>query len=100
MYLSRVEDNLPHCCFNYDCFSPEPVAYASKATSDIAILCFLVVPWHAHPFQLITGDVIELTKFINQANEIKAATAACKEGTQLRIVKPPPSDAMGASKKK
>ena len=29
----------------------------------------------------------ELTKFINQCNEVKAATAANKEGGQLRIVK-------------
>ncbi|KAF6140767.1 hypothetical protein GIB67_035194 [Kingdonia uniflora] len=29
----------------------------------------------------------EVTKFINQCNELKAATAANKEGGQLRIVK-------------
>ncbi|KAJ0959847.1 hypothetical protein J5N97_014295 [Dioscorea zingiberensis] len=29
----------------------------------------------------------ELTKFINQCNEIKAATAAQKEGGQLNIIK-------------
>ncbi|KAG8475049.1 hypothetical protein CXB51_031870 [Gossypium anomalum] len=32
----------------------------------------------------------ELTKFINQCNEIKAATVANKDGGQLSIVKPPP----------
>ncbi|GAB2238109.1 hypothetical protein Droror1_Dr00016011 [Drosera rotundifolia] len=31
----------------------------------------------------------ELTKFINNCNEIKAATVACKEGGHLSIVKPP-----------
>ncbi|XP_024384833.1 uncharacterized protein [Physcomitrium patens] len=31
----------------------------------------------------------EVTKFINAANETKAATAAAKEGAQLRLVKPP-----------
>ncbi|KAF3437354.1 hypothetical protein FNV43_RR20107 [Rhamnella rubrinervis] len=30
----------------------------------------------------------ELTKFINHCNEVKAATAANKEGGQLSIVKP------------
>lgn len=30
----------------------------------------------------------ELSKFINQCNEIKAATAASKEGGQLNILKP------------
>lgn len=29
----------------------------------------------------------EIGKFINQANEMKAATAAAKEGAQLRLVK-------------
>lgn len=29
----------------------------------------------------------ELTKFINQCNEVKAATAANKEGGQLSIIK-------------
>ncbi|GLJ54169.1 hypothetical protein SUGI_1160910 [Cryptomeria japonica] len=41
----------------------------------------------------------EITKFINQANEIKAATVASKEGAQLHIVKPPQVVA-GNSKKK
>ncbi|CAL9004246.1 hypothetical protein PRUPE_2G024400 [Prunus persica] len=31
----------------------------------------------------------EITKFINQCNEVKAATAANKEGGQLSIVKTP-----------
>ncbi|KAL5543606.1 hypothetical protein UlMin_007390 [Ulmus minor] len=39
----------------------------------------------------------ELTKFINYCNEVKAATAANKEGGQLSIVKPPESDS-GAKK--
>ncbi|KAA3462156.1 ARID domain-containing protein C08B11.3 [Gossypium australe] len=33
---------------------------------------------------------VELTKFINHCNEIKAATVANKDGGQLSIVKPPP----------
>ncbi|GMN53660.1 hypothetical protein TIFTF001_022802 [Ficus carica] len=32
----------------------------------------------------------EVTKFINHCNEMKAATAANKEGGQLSLVKPPP----------
>ncbi|EOX96624.1 Uncharacterized protein TCM_005838 [Theobroma cacao] len=35
----------------------------------------------------------ELTKFINQCNEIKAATIANKDGGQLNIVKLPPDSA-------
>ncbi|KAK6240188.1 hypothetical protein QUC31_005657 [Theobroma cacao] len=35
----------------------------------------------------------ELTKFINQCNEIKAATIANKDGGQLNIVKLPPESA-------
>ncbi|KAJ7524550.1 hypothetical protein O6H91_17G010800 [Diphasiastrum complanatum] len=31
----------------------------------------------------------EVSKFINQANEVKAATLACKEGARLRLVKAP-----------
>ncbi|XP_043692519.1 uncharacterized protein LOC122642963 [Telopea speciosissima] len=38
----------------------------------------------------------ELTKFINHCNEVKAATAANKEGGQLSIVKPPPESTSGA----
>ncbi|PON84826.1 2,3-bisphosphoglycerate-dependent phosphoglycerate mutase [Trema orientale] len=40
----------------------------------------------------------ELTKFINHCNEIKAATAANKEGGQLSIVKPPETTEGGAKK--
>jgi hypothetical protein len=40
----------------------------------------------------------ELSKFINNCNEIKAATAANKEGGQLSIVKPPPEPARAAKK--
>ncbi|KAG0567218.1 hypothetical protein M758_7G161500 [Ceratodon purpureus] len=35
------------------------------------------------------GDKEEVTKFINAANETKAATKAAKEGAQLRLVKAP-----------
>ncbi|KAJ6895798.1 hypothetical protein NC651_022130 [Populus alba x Populus x berolinensis] len=41
---------------------------------------------------------MELSKFINNCNEIKAATAANKEGGQLSIVKPPPEPARAAKK--
>ncbi|KAI5603691.1 hypothetical protein BDE02_01G236100 [Populus trichocarpa] len=41
----------------------------------------------------------ELSKFINNCNEIKAATAANKEGGQLSIVKPPTETASAAKKK-
>ncbi|KAJ1400261.1 hypothetical protein SESBI_29645 [Sesbania bispinosa] len=40
----------------------------------------------------------EVSKFINQCNEIKAATVAKKEGGQLSIVKPPPESASDAKK--
>ncbi|XP_038721884.1 uncharacterized protein LOC120014042 [Tripterygium wilfordii] len=40
----------------------------------------------------------ELTKFINQCNEAKAATLANKEGGQLSIVKPSVESASGAKK--
>jgi hypothetical protein len=40
----------------------------------------------------------ELSKFINNCNEIKAATAANKEGGQLSIVKPPTETASSAKK--
>ncbi|ONK63682.1 uncharacterized protein A4U43_C07F17800 [Asparagus officinalis] len=43
----------------------------------------------------ITNDMEtnrELSKFINHCNEIKAATQANKEGGQLAIVKPEPSN--------
>ncbi|KAH9606660.1 hypothetical protein KSS87_001442 [Heliosperma pusillum] len=39
----------------------------------------------------------EITKFINNANEMKAATVACKEGGHLSIVKQ--SQESGGSKK-
>ena len=35
----------------------------------------------------------EVSKFINYCNEVKAATAANKEGGQLSIVKTPPGSA-------
>ncbi|KAL4313139.1 hypothetical protein GQ457_01G052350 [Hibiscus cannabinus] len=38
----------------------------------------------------------ELTKFINQCNEIKAATVANKDGGQLSIVKLPPQSSSDA----
>lgn len=41
----------------------------------------------------------EITKFINQANEIKAATVACKEGAQFLIVKPPAEVVRTSNKK-
>ncbi|GAV75410.1 hypothetical protein CFOL_v3_18889 [Cephalotus follicularis] len=40
----------------------------------------------------------ELSKFINQCNEIKAATVANKEGGQLSIVKPPQASSSDAKK--
>ncbi|KAK9266455.1 hypothetical protein L1049_012482 [Liquidambar formosana] len=40
----------------------------------------------------------ELSKFINHCNELKAATAANKEGGQLSIVKPPPEPSSDAKK--
>lgn len=40
----------------------------------------------------------ELTKFINQCNEVKAATIANKEGGQLSIVKAPPETSKAAKK--
>ncbi|XP_043726012.1 uncharacterized protein LOC122672617 [Telopea speciosissima] len=40
----------------------------------------------------------ELTKFINYCNEVKAATAANKEGGQLGIVKPQPESTSGVKK--
>ncbi|XP_074308406.1 uncharacterized protein LOC141643239 [Silene latifolia] len=39
----------------------------------------------------------EITKFINNCNEMKAATVACKEGGHLSIIKP--SQESGSSKK-
>nr|ABK21212.1 unknown [Picea sitchensis] len=41
----------------------------------------------------------EITKFINQANEIKATTVACKEGAQFLIVKPPAEVVRTSNKK-
>ncbi|KAK9128766.1 hypothetical protein Syun_017563 [Stephania yunnanensis] len=38
----------------------------------------------------------ELTKFINHCNEVKAATAANKEGGELSIVKPQAESTNGA----
>ncbi|XP_050387756.1 uncharacterized protein LOC126804043 [Argentina anserina] len=40
----------------------------------------------------------EVTKFINHCNEVKAATAANKEGGQLSIVKNPPESESGGKK--
>ena len=40
----------------------------------------------------------ELSKFINYCNEVKAATAANKEGGQLSIVKPQSESATDATK--
>ncbi|KAF3945663.1 hypothetical protein CMV_027982 [Castanea mollissima] len=40
----------------------------------------------------------ELSKFINYCNEVKAATAANREGGQLSIVKPPPESTSGEKK--
>ncbi|XP_004303091.1 PREDICTED: uncharacterized protein LOC101301698 [Fragaria vesca subsp. vesca] len=40
----------------------------------------------------------EITKFINHCNEVKAATAANKEGGQLSIVKNPPESDSGGKK--
>ncbi|KAL9226463.1 hypothetical protein vseg_002274 [Gypsophila vaccaria] len=40
----------------------------------------------------------DLTKFINNCNEMKAASVACKEGGHLSIVKPS-QDSSGGSKK-
>ncbi|XP_030465780.1 uncharacterized protein LOC115684954 [Syzygium oleosum] len=40
----------------------------------------------------------EISKFINHCNEVKAATAANKEGGQLSIVKPPPESTAGEKK--
>lgn len=42
----------------------------------------------------------ELSKFINHCNEVKAATAANKDGGQLSIVKPPPPPESTAGEKK
>ncbi|KAI3964924.1 hypothetical protein C5167_015348 [Papaver somniferum] len=41
----------------------------------------------------------ELSKFINNCNEMKAATAANKEGGQLSIVKAGPESSNGGKKK-
>ncbi|RWR93777.1 2,3-bisphosphoglycerate-dependent phosphoglycerate mutase [Cinnamomum micranthum f. kanehirae] len=41
----------------------------------------------------------ELSKFINHCNEIKAATAANKEGGQLSIVKTAPESSTSTAKK-
>ncbi|BAT91297.1 hypothetical protein VIGAN_06261600 [Vigna angularis var. angularis] len=38
----------------------------------------------------------EVSKFINQCNEIKAATLATKDGGQLGIIKPPLEQPSGA----
>ncbi|KAI8571635.1 hypothetical protein RHMOL_Rhmol01G0135100 [Rhododendron molle] len=38
----------------------------------------------------------EMSKFINHCNEVKAATAANKEGGQLSIVKPQSESSSGA----
>ncbi|KAF7153811.1 hypothetical protein RHSIM_Rhsim01G0126100 [Rhododendron simsii] len=40
----------------------------------------------------------EMSKFINHCNEVKAATAANKEGGQLSIVKPQSESSSGAKK--
>ncbi|KAB1224964.1 hypothetical protein CJ030_MR1G013980 [Morella rubra] len=40
----------------------------------------------------------ELSKFINHCNEVKAATAANKDGGQLSIVKPQPESSAGEKK--
>ncbi|XP_052171753.1 uncharacterized protein LOC127787721 [Diospyros lotus] len=40
----------------------------------------------------------ELSKFINQCNEMKAATVANKEGGQLSLVKPESQSSSGAKK--
>ncbi|KAH7849330.1 hypothetical protein Vadar_016374 [Vaccinium darrowii] len=40
----------------------------------------------------------EMSKFINYCNEVKAATAANKEGGQLSIVKPQSESTSGAKK--
>ncbi|CAN4080593.1 unnamed protein product [Withania somnifera] len=40
----------------------------------------------------------ELTKFINQCNEAKAATFATKDGGQLCILKTPPESSSGGAK--
>lgn len=48
-----------------------------------------------------SGDFLagkDISKFINQANESKAAAMAAKEGAQLRLVKPPPAAAAAAAK--
>ncbi|XP_059433678.1 uncharacterized protein LOC132166860 [Corylus avellana] len=42
----------------------------------------------------------ELSKFINHCNEVKAATAANKDGGQLSIVKPPPPPESTSGEKK
>lgn len=41
----------------------------------------------------------ELSKFINHCNEIKAATAASKEGAQLSIIKTAPESSTSTTKK-
>ncbi|KAK9683025.1 hypothetical protein RND81_10G113400 [Saponaria officinalis] len=40
----------------------------------------------------------EITKFINNCNEMKAATVACKEGGHLSIVKTSQASSGGAKK--
>ncbi|XP_058199628.1 uncharacterized protein LOC131314765 [Rhododendron vialii] len=40
----------------------------------------------------------EMSKFINHCNEVKAATAANKEGGQLSIVKPQSESSSGVKK--
>lgn len=42
----------------------------------------------------------EVSKFINYCNEVKAATAANKEGGQLSIVKPPAEPSASGGDKK
>lgn len=42
----------------------------------------------------------EVTKFINAANETKAATKAAKEGAQLRLIKAPEGVAKAPSAKR
>ncbi|KAJ4751925.1 hypothetical protein LUZ62_086330 [Rhynchospora pubera] len=42
----------------------------------------------------------ELTKFINQCNEVKAATVASKEGADFSILKTIQTDQKGSSSKK
>ena len=49
-------------------------------------------------FSSLTWLYQELSKFINYCNEVKAATAANREGGQLSIVKPPPESTSGEKK--